>query len=604
MDRVKRRLAIALILTMALLTLAPITTLADNPPALGVNVNVNVGGSGGLVSGNIGVNGGGTGVSVPIGSGASSNPAANVNANVGVGNPNGSAASGNVSANVGGGNGANANTNATVGGGSVANANVDGGGSVATGNANANVGSNNPADPAAAVNANAGVGNNPNGTSLVGTNACVEVSGSCPGTTSTSPISAPLANGTVCLVVEGACTPAGPTGNGTTPPVSGVNLCVAAPGTCAETGNPPPSLVTGTVCVVVDGNCTTTGATSTGGTAPGGGVNLCVAVPGSCDPGTPNGSGVGVGVGTGGVGACIIVLESCATTTIGNPDGNFGGNPGGNPIGNPGGNPIGNPVGGTTPIGTIPGTGTTPGGSIQLSAASAEAIFANPGVTLNGTVDASGLCAFPLSGFSRDNGLSGTLIDCATVHVIGQRAAGSGYGDSQDGPAAGASTGLLGNSGKVSADLAGTCTGCDSAYGSGSGYKAFVQLKDSATGDFINVGIAHDAAPNLSGQSATGVTLVVETGHKTASGYDVSQGYIPSSTNRIPSGHATIMLVWTAQGVSVYVNGIIPPGENAARPLAVGTYSVHMSQPVASFEGAAKSAGDHVDTTFSAISFG
>jgi hypothetical protein len=56
--------------------------------------------------------------------------------------------------------------------------------------------------------------------------------------------------------------------------------------------------------------------------------------------------------------------------------------------------------------------------------------------------------------------------------------------------------------------------------------------------------------------------------------------------------------------VTVSANGIIPPGENAARPITVGTYNVHMSQPVASFAAAAKDGGDRVDTIFNAISFG
>lgn len=126
-------------------------------------------------------------------------------------------------------------------------------------------------------------------------------------------------------------------------------------------------------------------------------------------------------------------------------------------------------------------------------------------------------------------------------------------------------------------------------------------MKDAASGDFINVGIAHDA--DTMGGNTGAVTLLIETGRKTDSGYAISQGYLTTTTNRVPSA-AAFLLAWNAQGVTVNVNGIVLPGNTAASAGTIGTYAVRMSQPVISFAGAAKSANDKVDATFSNISFG
>ena len=100
------------------------------------------------------------------------------------------------------------------------------------------------------------------------------------------------------------------------------------------------------------------------------------------------------------------------------------------------------------------------------------------------------------------------------------------------------------------------------------------------------------------------MTLAIETGRNGANGYTVSQGFLATDASRVLSGHATILLSWNAQGVTVAVDGVVLPNESAARPATVGTYAVRMTQPVIGFDAIAKNPGERVDTTFKSISFG
>jgi hypothetical protein len=233
-------------------------------------------------------------------------------------------------------------------------------------------------------------------------------------------------------------------------------------------------------------------------------------------------------------------------------------------------------------------------------------VLTNANLALNAQDQANPtLCTTPLAIFSADATMTGNLLDCADIRVSGNRSIlPPGYGATGEFGTAGVTTKTLGSSGKVLTDITGSCTGCETAFGSGSGYRSFVQLKDQATGDFINVGIAHEPTVNGTGSDPSALTLVIETGRKNASGYDFSQGYITTTTNRIPAGHAQILLSWNAQGVTVAVNGVTLPNESAPRAATVGTYQVRMSQPVVSFDAAGKNTGDRVDTTFKTISFG
>ncbi len=619
MQRVRRLSAGSVILAMLLACLLPVTVSADG---LNIGVNVNVGGSGGLVSGNINVGG----TNIPVGNGSTgTGGAANVNANVNVGG-NGSVATGNANATVGsGGSATTVNGNATVGGntgnsnGSVANvdvkANVGGGGTSAGGGGSV-----------ANVDVKGNVGGSSNG-SVANVDVKANVGGGSVATTDTSAnvgnSGGPTNNGGGGAAGIDTNTKVGNDGS-----VATVNGCVQVgtdcntPPTTVSVGGTP--LVGANACVVVDGNCTTTPTSN----PPAVGVNACVAVGGVCNGSTtPNGTGIGIGgTGTtpiGDLGLCVVILDSCGTlpapggttpggTTPGGttPGGTTPGNPlpGGLTPGNPApGSPIpGGPIPGS-PNNPLPGNPTNPGIPVGPNLPDATTLFAKAPVTLNAQDTANpALCAIPLTAFSRDATMSSTLVDCATVHVSGNRSVlPAGYGQTQDSATAGAATATLGNSGTVLTDVSGTCVGCETAFGSGSGYRAFVQLKDQASGDFLNVGIVHDASAAATGENnAAGLTLVVETGRKTANGYDVSQGFIATDANRVPGGHASILVSWGATGVTVSVNGVVLPNENAARAVTIGTYMVRMTQPVIGFNANAKNPGERVDATFKSISFG
>ncbi|MDQ6907013.1 MAG: hypothetical protein M3176_09305 [Chloroflexota bacterium] len=609
----RRFSAVSVVMAMILACLLPATVFADGG-LLGGGVSVTVGGSGGPVNGGVNVGGGGVNVGVTVGGGNGNGGGSVATVNGGVSVGGGSVANGGASATVGGGSVATAGGGATVGGGSVANggagATVGGGGSVANGGAGATVGggnngNGNGGDPIVSAGAGAGVGNTPNG-SLVGVAGCVEVGGNCNGTTATAGApGAPVIGVGACVVVDGSCNaPASP------PPAIGVGACVAVDGNCSA---PPTTVSAGGApivgvgaCVVADGSCTTPPTTApVGGTA-------CVALDGSCNgPTTPTGTGIGIGgTGTtpvGGVGACVIILDSCGGVPVsGGPTGGpvFGG-PTGAPI--PGGSTPGGPITGGPTLGGSTGS-PFPGAPITISVTGdGNALTtATANMPANAQDNANpALCAIPLTAFSKDATMTGTLVDCASVHVAGSRSLlPAGYGLTEDSATAGATTKALGGSGRVLTDIAGTCAGCETAFGSGSGYRSFVQLKDQASGDFINVGLVHEASAAGTGEHNTGgMTLMIQTGRKTATGYNVSQGFIATDANRVPGGHATILLAWNAQGVTVSVNGVVLPNESAPRAATVGTYVVNMTQPVISFAANAKNPGERVDTTFKSIAF-
>jgi hypothetical protein len=590
---VQRGLRGPVVFTVLLGFLLPVTALAAEPPGIGLGVNVNVPGVGNTgVNVNVGGNGG-VNVNANVGGGsvASGNanataggggPVVSGNANVSVGN-GGSVASGNANATVGGGNGnvASGNANANVGGGSVAA--TDNRANVGNAGGSSNPGNNDHRE-VIGVQTNTSVGNGPNG-SVATVNGCVEVGANCTTPSTSATVGGSPAIGVnACVVVDGKCTtpPTTITTGGT--PLVGANACVVVDGKCTVQPTNDPPTIGANACVIVDGACTTQ-PSATPSTV---GVNGCVAVVGTCDGATtPGGTGIGIGGGgttpVGGVGLCVVVLDTCTGTVGGGTT----------------------PGGGTTTIGTANGGTGGNGGGLTITATADGSAFANgAGVQQNAAADDNpAVCTIPLISFSKDATMSSAIVDCATVHVSGARAnLPAGFGPMEDNSTAGASTRQLGTSGRVMTDVIGSCTGCETAYGSGTGYRSFVQLKDATSGDFINVGLIHDAA--ATGDSPTALTLAIETGRKTATGYDVSRGYVNTTTNRVPDGRATILLAWTPQGVTVSVNGIILPNENAPRAASVGTYSVRMNQPVVSFAAGAKNPGERVDTTFKSIAFG
>jgi hypothetical protein len=205
-------------------------------------------------------------------------------------------------------------------------------------------------------------------------------------------------------------------------------------------------------------------------------------------------------------------------------------------------------------------------------------------------------CDLPLQSVS--TGLPGPVADCSTVRV-------SGHGGAQSGVAAGSvSSPALAGRRWISSDIVGSCAGCDTPFGSGAAYRAFIQLQDPDGGDFIRVGLVHDASALINGDDASGLTLIVETGRNTDAGLETAQAVIPAAMNRIPSGRASLRLSWGDQGVEIALGGVIPPGEDTPRTLAIGTYAVTLTHPVASFGGMAKNPSDQIDATFTAITVG
>ncbi len=426
------------VFTVLLGFLPPVSVLAAEPPRVGLGVNVNVPGVGN------------TGVNVNVGG----NSGVNVNANVG----GGSVASGNANANVGGGSVAATDDRANVG-------NPGGSG-------NAGGSGNNDRRDVVGVETNTSVGNGPNG-SVATVNGCVEVGADC----TTPPPSAtvggaPAIGVNACVVVDGNCTtpPTTVTTGGT--PLVGANACVVVDGNCTvqQTNNPP--TIGANACVIVDGACTTQPSTTPSTI----GVNGCVAVVGTCDGSTtPGGTGIGIGGGGttpgGGVGLCVVVLDTCTSTTGG------GITPGG--TGTTSSGTI--PGGGITTIGTTPGgTGTTSiptgnggnGGGLTITASADGAAFANgASVRVNAPAnDTPAVCTIPLTSFSQDATMTSAIVDCATVRVSGARAnLPAGFGPMEDNSTAGASTRQLGKIGRVMTDVIGSCTGCETAYGSGTG---------------------------------------------------------------------------------------------------------------------------------------
>ena len=216
---------------------------------------------------------------------------------------------------------------------------------------------------------------------------------------------------------------------------------------------------------------------------------------------------------------------------------------------------------------------------------------------LSPVVTSSGTCAIPF--LTAPSGVPGTVVDCATVHVSGQ-----GVSTSQDTPSGSVVSSPLADHGWLSSDIVGTCVGCDTPFGAGAGYQVFMRLQDPVSGEFISVGLIHDNSPLATGDDATGLTFMVETGRMVGNSLDIQHGYLSSTVNRVPGGRATIRLSWTDNGVDVSLDGIIPPGEKMPRTLAVGTFAVQLTHPVASFGATTKVTGDRVDTTFSTIAAG
>ncbi|MDR0886290.1 MAG: hypothetical protein LBN22_08055 [Clostridiales Family XIII bacterium] len=175
------------------------------------------------------------------------------------------------------------------------------------------------------------------------------------------------------------------------------------------------------------------------------------------------------------------------------------------------------------------------------------------------------------------------------VHAWGSRSTQGMWGTSGVNYQAGATTVYTGNkSGYVSYRMNATYGANDLAvnsgtYGSGSGYKGFIQLWNDSQ-NVIAIGFIHDP-----GVSPTGYTIMVE---GMANGKPVG-GYWPS--NAIHGNGHTFEVWWNGNTVTVQIDGL------ASTRLS---YPVKSNHPSISFLGAARNTGDVVDVTFDGITFG
>jgi hypothetical protein len=196
----------------------------------------------------------------------------------------------------------------------------------------------------------------------------------------------------------------------------------------------------------------------------------------------------------------------------------------------------------------------------------------------------AGAATAPLSAHSWDSGLFATTTSGGgQVHAWGKRATAGAWGTGSVNYQSGATTVNRGAaSGSLSVRLDGTaCANGTCGYGSGSGYKALVQLWNDPA-NFIAFGLINDP-----GVSRTGTTLMIE---GSAGGRPVG-GYWPAGAL---SGSSHVFdITWSSQGVRLVIDGTS----------TLGPYPVAATYPSISFLSAGRNTGDVVDTTFNAINF-
>lgn len=185
---------------------------------------------------------------------------------------------------------------------------------------------------------------------------------------------------------------------------------------------------------------------------------------------------------------------------------------------------------------------------------------------------------------SLDPGLYSTVsTSLETVHAWGQRQTQGAWGTGPVNYESGATLSYRANSsGTLNVDLIGTyCPGGVCSYGSGTGYKGFVQFWNDPK-NYIAFGLIHDP-----GVSPTGTTLMIE---GAANGVPVG-GYWPD--NAITGYAHHFEFTWTATGISVTIDNI----------KTLGVYPVAENNPSISFLAAGRETGDICDTTFENINF-
>ena len=169
-----------------------------------------------------------------------------------------------------------------------------------------------------------------------------------------------------------------------------------------------------------------------------------------------------------------------------------------------------------------------------------------------------------------------------SVHAWGMRTTPDAWGTGPMDYESGATTTYRGSpTGSVSFNLMGTyCPGGVCSFGTGTGYKAFVQIWNNPT-NYIAFGLIHDP-----GVSPNGTTIMVE---GAANGNPVGGYWAPGG---VPGTFHSVTATWGSQGVLFTMDGT-----------TLGWYPLTITYPSISFVGAGRADGDIVDATFTNITF-
>lgn len=193
---------------------------------------------------------------------------------------------------------------------------------------------------------------------------------------------------------------------------------------------------------------------------------------------------------------------------------------------------------------------------------------------------------FNTNSWDSAGGLSATVgFGFDDVTVSGVRASSGAWGLGPVNYQTGATTDrLMPGSGSLSFDL--LATGSGGSYGSGTGYKAYVQLWNDLD-DVVAIGLIHDP-----GASPTGYTVMVEG----AAGGTPIGGYWGSNMPRIDGSAHHFTIQWTPNSISILVDSL------QQYQMTFGN-GIDLSHPSISFLGAAREQGDSITARFDNIDF-
>jgi len=171
------------------------------------------------------------------------------------------------------------------------------------------------------------------------------------------------------------------------------------------------------------------------------------------------------------------------------------------------------------------------------------------------------------------------------VSVSGTRASSGAWGTGSVNYQAGATTDrLMPGSGTLDFDL--IATGAGGTFGSGTGYKAYVQFWN-APNDVIAIGLIHDP-----GASPNGYTVMVE---GSAGGTPIG-GYWGSNMPKIDGAAHHFTVHWTSSAINIVIDNL------SQYQMTYGN-GIDLSHPSVSFLGAAREHGDTVAARFDNMDF-